>query len=344
MTTGVGSTPPAGEHQRSRLKHGPAQLFARGLGFERFSGLYIGGTLILVFGLWVPDTFLTVATLKTVATQQAITAILALALLLPMAAGAFDLSVGHMMGFALVLVCWFQSAYAMNPVFAVVLALAVGAIVGVVNAIVVVRFRVNSFIATLGMSSVLNAMIFYVTDGQQVTVGISRRFTDFGRYQFYGIPSPVLFLVGLSIVIWFITEYRPLGRKLYATGGNPTAAKLSGIRTSRLVLASLIASGVIAATAGIIFGAQIGSASLSAGPPFLLPAFAAVFLGSTQIVNGRANVLGTLVAVYVLAIGVQGLLLVGVPLWVSDLFNGAALILAVALSVGRGRKVTSGSI
>jgi ribose transport system permease protein len=176
-----------------------------------------------------------------------------------------------------------------------------------------------------------------VSDNQQITTGISTDFIEFGQGTFLHVPLPVVYLAALALIIGFVTEFRPLGRKLYATGGNELAARLSGVRTDRLVIASLLLSGAIAALAGVIFAASIGSASLSAGPPFLLPAFAAVFLGSTQIHPGRANVLGTLVAVAVLGTGVKGLLLVGAQFWVSDLFNGITLIAAVALAVRRGR-------
>ena len=312
-------------------------------GFDRFSGLYVWALLIVIFGLWVPDTFLTVQTLRNIASQEAITAMLALGLLIPLAAGAYDLSIGAMLGLALVLVTYFQSVLSWSPLLAIVATLAAGAIVGVLNGLVVVGLRVNSFIATLGMSSILTALIFWVSGGQQITTNIPQGFKDLGRTEVASIPLPVIYLAVLVLVLWIVMEWRPLGRKLYATGGNPVAARLSGVRTDRLVFLSLICSATIAALAGIVFGARIGSASLTAGPPFLLPAFAAVFLGSTQIRNGRANVLGTLIAVYLLATGVKGLLLVGVPLWVSDLFHGVTLIGAVALAVGRGRSLTSGS-
>jgi ribose transport system permease protein len=330
------------ESRPSRARSGFDFLWRHGFGLDRFSGLYLWAILLIVFGLKETNTFWTITTLKTVATQQSFTAILALALLVPMAAGAYDLSVGYTMGFALVLVCWFQSAYAFSPALSIVITFAIAILIGVANGFVVVGLRVNSFIATLGMSSILNAMIYYVPNGQQVSTGISNAFTSIGRAQPLGVPSPVWFLLGVALVIFFVTEYRPIGRKLYATGGNSVAARLTGIPTSRLIFASLIVSAFVAAIAGMLFGSEVGSASLDAGPPFLLPAFAAVFLGSTQIRPGRPNVLGTLIAVYVLATGVQGLILLNLPLWIRDLFNGVALILAVALAVSRGRTVTTG--
>lgn len=314
-----------------RLRHRSVNL-----GLHRFSGLYVLAVIIVTFGIWVPDTFLTTQTLKSVASQQAVVAILALALLVPLAAGAFDLSVGAMLGLGVVLVCKFQSD-GMDFMLAIALTVAVGASVGAINAFVIVFLRVDSFIATLGTSSILGAMVYWVSGNQQIVTGISTQFVQLGQAAVWGIPLPVVYLAVLATLLLYLMEYRPLGRKLYATGGNEVAARLSGVQTDRLVAFSLILSGAIAALAGVIFAANIGSGSLTAGPPFLLPAFAALFLGSTQIHNGRVNVLGTLVAIYVLGAGVKGLLLVGAPFWVGDLFDGIALIAAVALAVQRGK-------
>lgn len=310
----------------------------RNFGFDRYSGLYVLAAIIITFGIWTPETFLTAQTLKAVASQQAVVAILALALLAPLAAGIYDLSVGAMLGFAVVLVTTLQSMGLSFPL-AILLTLCVGAAVGAVNSILIIVFRINSFIATLGMSSILGAMVYWVSGNQPIVSGISPGFVRLGQGDLWGIPLPFVYLLLLAALVLFVMEYRPLGRRLYATGGNEISARLSGVRTDRMVVFSLLFSGTIAAFAGVVFAAIIGSGSLTAGPPFLLPAFAAVFLGSTQIRNGRANVLGTLLAVYVLGLGVKGLLLVGAEFWVSDLFNGVALIAAVALAVRRGQRM-----
>lgn len=307
------------------------------LGLDRFSGFYVLAAIIITFGVWAPNTFLTTQTLRSVASQQAVVAILALALLAPLAAGIYDLSVGAMLGLSVVLVTKMQSM-GVDFRLAIVLTLAIGAVVGAVNSFLIIFFRVNSFIATLGMSSVLLAMVYWVSGNEQIVEGISPDFVRLGQGSLLGVPLPFVYLLIVAAALLFLTELRPLGRQLYATGGNEISARLSGVRTDRMIAVSLVLSGTIAALAGVIFAAVIGSGSLSAGPPFLLPAFAAVFLGSTQIRKGRANVLGTLLAVYVLGLGVKGLLLVGAPFWVSDLFNGMTLVAAVALAARRGQR------
>jgi ribose transport system permease protein len=142
----------------------------------------------------------------------------------------------------------------------------------------------------------------------------------------------------LAAVIYIVIEYLPVGRYLYASGGNPLAARLAGVRVDRIVFGSLVASSLVAGFAGVVLAARIGTASPDIGPSYLLPAFSAVFLGSTQIKPGRVNVLGTLIAIYLLATGVKGLQLAGAPSYTNNLFNGAALIIAVALAARSARK------
>src|SRR3954454_2509804 len=203
---------------------------------------------------------------------------------------------------------------------------------------VVVRFRVDSFIATLGMSQILAAATLYISANKQIVGVLSPTFLEFGRKEVLGIPVVVYYLVALALIIWYVLELTPLGRHMFATGANPEAARLSGVRTDRMVWGSLVTSAVISGIAGLVFGAEVGSFSNSFGPPLLFPAFAAVFFGATQI-KRRPNVWGALLAVYTLAFGVKGLQLAfqdGVY-WITPTFNGLALLVAVSLATRTGR-------
>ena len=137
----------------------------------------------------------------------------------------------------------------------------------------------------------------------------------------------------LALIAWYLLEHAPFGRRLQATGAGPEAARLAGINTDRMVFAGLVASSLAATIGGILITSQIGSVSPTIGSGYLLPVFAAVFLGTTQIKVGRFNVWGTIVAIYLLATGVKGLQLGGGEGWITDAFNGAALLLAVSLAV-----------
>lgn len=303
-------------------------------GIHRFSAVYLLGAIFLIFSLWIPETFLSSVTLKSVTADQVTVAILALGALVPLAAGAFDLSIGSTMAFSLVLLSWLQQRTSIGIVESILIALAACALVGVVNGFLVVRLRVNSFIATLGMGQVLAAAALYTSSNQQIVGVFSSGFVRAGRRDVAGVPIVVLYLAVLALVAWYVLEWTPLGRRLFATGFNAEAAQLSGVHTDRVVWASFVVSGFVAGLAGVIFGAKVGSFSNSFGEPLLLPAFAAIFLGATQV-KQRPNVIGTILAVYTLAFGVKGLqLAVGAGVyWITPLFNGVALLLAVGFAV-----------
>ena len=324
------------EHPHAAEQEKPRRRFS--LGMDRFSGLYVWAALIIIFGIWVPDTFLRVNTLTIILGDQAITAMLALGIIIPLAAGVFDLSFAGVAGVAVAVTAWAQ-VEGYNPAVAALLALLVATAIGAVNGFVVVKLKVNSFIATLGMSSLLLALTYWITDGVQIVSGFADWFLDLGTLQIIGIPLPFYAMVVLAIVVYIVIEYLPIGRYLYASGGNPVAARLAGVRVDRIVFGSLVVSSLVAGLAGVVLAARLGTASPDIGPSYLLPAFSAVFLGSTQIKPGRVNVIGTLIAIYLLATGVKGLQLAGAPVYVDDLFNGAALIIAVALAARSARKV-----
>ena len=303
-------------------------------GFDRFSGLYLGALFIVVFGIWTPDTFLTTSTLHSVAAQQAVTGMVALAILIPLAAGLYDLSVGACANVCgiLAVVLMNNEGWAMLP--AAGAGVALGVAIGFTNAFIVVKLGVNSFIATLGMGSVLAATQVIVSSNSQPIPPSSTAWNDLTQTDVFGFQIVVVYLLGLALILWWLTAHTPVGRYLYAIGGNPEAARLSGVRIERYTTFALVTSATIAGFAGVMFSSLNGP-SLNFGATLLLPAFAAAFLGSTQLTPGRFNVWGTLLAIYVLATGVQGLQLVSGASWLSDMFNGVALIIAVALSIQR---------
>jgi ribose transport system permease protein len=178
---------------------------------------------------------------------------------------------------------------------------------------------------------VLLAMIAWISDSQQI-LNLPNGFSKIGNGQLFGLSYPVYAMLVISVVLWYVLEHTAVGRRIYATGGNIESAALAGVRTSRTILFAAIVGGVVSAIAGILESAQLDSGDPTIGPGFLLPAIAAVVLGSTQFRGGRNNVWGTVVAAYVLATGVMGLQLAGAPVWIPDLFDGMALLIAVAMA------------
>ncbi|HET7050621.1 MAG TPA: ABC transporter permease [Solirubrobacteraceae bacterium] len=307
-------------------------------GFDRFSGLYLWALFIIVFGIWVPNEFLTTSTLHSVAAQQAVTGMVALAVLIPLSAGLYDLSVGATANLSGILTVVLLNNHHWGVVPAILAGIVCGMAVGVVNSLVIVKLGVNSFIATLGMSSILSAMLVIVSSNSQPLPPTSTAWNNFTQTTIAGFQIVVLYLIILGFILWWLLAHTPVGRYLYAVGGNTEAARLSGVRINRWSTCSLLISATIAGLAGVMFSSLNGP-SLNFGPTLLLPAFAAAFLGSTQLTPGRFNVWGTLLAIYVLATGVQGLQLVSGASWLSDMFNGVALIVAVALSIKRSPSV-----
>jgi ribose transport system permease protein len=310
-------------------------------GFDRFSGLYLWAVFIIVFSIWAPSSFLTSATLHSIASEQAVSGMIALAVLVPIVCGHYDLSVGANANLCGITAILFQVQLHWSLPLAIIASVLVGAFVGAVNALIVVRFQVSSFIATLGMGSILAAVLIIVTGNSQPQPVVSKSWNNLTQTSIGGFQIVVFYLLALALILWWFLEHTPIGRYLYASGGNPDAARLSGVRVDRWSALSLVGSGAIAGLAGVLFTSQTGP-SLTFGETLLLPAFAAVFLGSTQLQPGRFNVWGSLIAIYVLATGVQGLQLVSGQQWLSDMFDGVALILAVALAVNRQRANRSG--
>jgi ribose transport system permease protein len=305
-------------------------------GLDRFSGLYLGLLFIVIFGLWEPGLFFARATLDTVASAQAVSGMVALAVLVPLATGVYDLSVGANINLSALVVIVLMDNNHWSPWAAVGAAIAVSLVIGVVNGFIVVKLRVNSFIATLGTSSIILAVQGIVAPSQPSPPS-STGFADLSTWSFGGFQIVVVYLFVMALIVWWFLEHTPTGRFLYAVGGNSEAARLSGVNVGRLQWSSLIISGFITGIAAIFYASQFGP-SLTFGPTLLLPAFAAAFLGSTQLKPGRVNVWGTIIAIYVLAIGVQGMQFVTSHEWISDMFNGVALVGAVAFATWRQRR------
>ena len=301
------------------------------LSFRRLSAVYIFVALFAVFAVLEPDTFLTAGTWRSLLDGQALVAMAAVGLMIPVAAGVFDLAIGAEVGLACIVVSYLLVTQGMSPIPAVVVALLVGACIGLFSGFLVAVVGLDSFIATLGVSSVVAALTVWVSGGSQI-LNLPPGFASFATERLFGITYPVYLMLLVALVVWYVMENTPVGRQVYATGGNEAAAVLAGVNTRLVRVLALVCCGTIASLVGVLLASRLGTGDPTIGPSYLLPAFSAVFLGSTQFKAGRFNVWGTVVAVYVLAVGVTGLQLAGAPVWIPQFFNGAALLLAVALA------------
>jgi ribose transport system permease protein len=331
----VESPPPQADPPR-------AQGLAQDLAFDRIGAVYVWLGIVVLFSLWVPETFPNLATAKQILNANAITALAALSITIPLAARVFDLSFAFVMTLTGVVVAHLIAKDGVPVVPAIALALGVGVGVGVINAVVVVVMRIDSFIATLATGSLIAALITMVTNEVPITdAKLGDAFAKIGQTSVGGITLSVFYCAVVALSIWYLLEHTATGRRLYATGFNPDAARLAGVRVDRLRFLSLVVSGGLAGATGIVLASTLGSGSPTAGSPYLLPAFAAAFLGATQLKHGRFNAGGTLIAVLLLGTGVTGLALANAPQWAGDMFVGVVLIASLALT-GLQRRTTAG--
>jgi ribose transport system permease protein len=317
-----------------------AQRLAHGLAFDRIGAVYVWLGIIVLFSLWVPETFPSLDTAKQILNANAITALAAMSITIPLAARVFDLSFAGVMTLTGVAVAHLIAKDGIPVVPAIAIALAIGLGIGVINAVVVVVMRIDSFIATLATGSLIAALVTMVTNEVPITDAmLGGDFAKIGQTSIDGFTLAVVYCAVVAIGIWHLLEHTATGRRLYATGFNPDAARLAGVRIDRLRFVSLVASGGLAGATGIILASTLGSGSPTAGTPYLLPAFAAAFLGATQLKHGRFNAGGTIIAVLLLGTGVTGLALANAPQWAGDMFVGVVLIAARALT-GLQRRTT----
>jgi ribose transport system permease protein len=293
-------------------------------------GVLIG--FVILFSILRPHTFPTGENAKTLVSTQSVLAILALATMVPLIAGEFDLSVGNNLSFSAILTAKLVGDGMAIPL-AIAIVLLAGVTIGIFNSILVLRINISAFIGTLGTGVLLAGFASWIAGGATVFEGIGPGFRSIGNDTLFGaIPIGGVYVLVIALVLWFLFEQTPFGRQMYATGSGREAARLAGIPTERRVFAGFVIGGLLAAAAGILYTAKLGSATPGVGDSYLLPAFAAAYLGSTTIKAGRFNPWGTLIGVLLLAVGTTGLQLMGAQNYVSDLFNGSALIIAVGVA------------
>lgn len=288
--------------------------------------------LIGIFSLTNPSTFPTLDNFQVIAGSNSITLILALASLPPLIGGDFDLSVGYTLEIGSVVMAWLTYRHGVNLWLAILLTLAVGALIGLVNGLLVTKVGVSSFIATIGVGSVLAGISLQITNGAVIINGLPQGLLNFAQTNSAGVPNVTWVAAGVVVVYWLVFEHTPYGRRLLAIGLSRRSTELLGMRVAAMRASAFVIAGVMSAFAGILDLGRVGSASSGVGPDFLLPAVAAAFLGATTITIGRFNVLGTVIAVILVAVGVSGLELNGVANWVQPIYDGGLLVIAVGSS------------
>jgi len=287
----------------------------------------------LIIGFWIalPDTFGQWRTVQTLLVTQTVAGILALAVIFPLVIGEFDLSIGMIAGFTALIVAYLNGPGHWNTAGTLAVGLLVGPTLGLINGLLISQLHIDALIATLAVATLLQGSAIAVSTNN-VATDPNRKLTSWAQTMILGqIPVTAIYLLAVALTVWFLIDVTAWGRYLRVVGANRRSALLIGLPVARLRLTAFVVAGLLAGVAGVVNTMQIGSASQSDGAPLLLPAYAAAFVGATTIKPGRFNVLGTLLAVFLLAVGITGIQLLGGPEWVQYIFNGTALVVAVVL-------------
>jgi len=313
--------------------------------------------IIVVFSILSPN-YLTTNNLLTMASHVAVYALLAIGMLLVILNGGIDLTVGSTLGLSGIIAGFlmkgvhvgFLGDKTLFPAVwvVVILAIAVGAVIGLVNGVLVSRFKVAPFVATLGMLYVVRGIALLMTngltynnlDGDPALGNTGFNWLGFNRIA--NVPIGVVVMVVVAVVVSVLLHRSVFGRWLYASGGNERAAELSGVPVRRVKVWVYVASGACAAIAGLILSSELTSASPTAGTSYELTAIAAVVIGGAALTGGRGNVRGTLLGGFVIGFLSDGLVIVGVSAYWQTVFTGAVIIFAVLLNAiqYRGRRKT----
>jgi ribose transport system permease protein len=330
--TAIASGPDPTPHERSGAGSGGPQLKDLVRSFlSRGSLLVTWGVLILVFAIWEPKDFLQLGTFQTIFSSPVQLIFLCLALVITFAVGEFDLSVAAVMGLSGTVVTLLTVNHGWNPWLASVVAIAAGGVVGVVNGTLIVHAKVNAIVVTLGVGTCITGVAQWSTSLNTIS-GLPASFSKMAIFGIGGISISFFYGLALTLALAYVLVATPLGLRMSFVGSNPEVARLAGVRVNRIRLGSYVASALISGLGGVILAATLGGFDPSSSPNYLLPAFAAVFLGTAAIQPGKFNPVGAFIGIYFLQTGIVGLQLAGLGGYIENLFYGATLVIAVTIS------------
>ena len=332
-TTGQAPEPPTASGARSaRMRELVRSALARG-------GVLIAFAIMIgAFSLARPETFPTLDNAESILLNAAPGMIIALGLTVVLAMGDFDLSIGSMVGLAAgaAVAMMVDNGYDWRVV--ILLVLGIGAIVGVANGFLVAVLGGNSFIMTLGMATILTGVEYAFTSQAVVFQGVPPQYVEIGAGEWLGLSHQIWIALVVAIVLWIMLDATEPGRFMYAIGGNPEAARLSGIRTRTLRIVGFVIVALAATVVGILISSAGGGYTPNPGQYLLLPAYAGAFLGAACFRPGEFNIPGTVVGVLFLGTIATGLTLLNLQTYLINLVQGAILVVAVLLSTVAARR------
>ena len=283
------------------------------------------------YGAIMPHKFLGVSTLQTIFGSQSALLFLAVSALCTFVVGEFDLSFASVMGLSATIIPVLSTLHHVNLVLACGVSLLAALGCGLLNAFFIVKLKVPSLIVTLGTASLFLGLAELISSSTIVSVS-SPTFSKIAHRDFLGLPLSFYYGLVLCAAFAYILTWMPIGRHIVFVGASREVARLAGINVDRIRAGSYIVASLIAGLAGILLVATVGGFDPTASSSYLLPALAAVFLGTAIVMPGQFNPLGTFFGIYFLETGILGLQLLGYTGWVQDAFYGAGLVLAVSVA------------
>jgi len=306
---------------------------------ERFGLVIVWLATIAFFGALRPDSFLSWSTFSTIFGSQAVLVVATLGLIIPLTSGDFDLSIASVLTLSSMMIAVMNVNLGIDLWICIVAVLAMALATGLVNGFFTLYFRIHSLIVTLGIGTFLHGITLWISDSMTISGIAGGLVAAVIGTRLFGIPLAFYYALALCAATWYVFARTAAGRRLLFVGRGREVARLSGVPVDGVRRGALVASSLFGAVAGIMYAGTTGAADPSSGMTFLLPAFAAAFLGATCIDPGRFNPWGSMLAVYFLITGITGLSVLGISTFVQDLFYGGALVVAVTLSqIVRGRE------
>ncbi|CAM3776342.1 ABC transporter permease [Cohnella lubricantis] len=309
----------------------------------KYGALVFIGVIVLFFSIY-NEFFFTYSNLTDILRSISIVTFIAIGVTISLTVDGFDMSVGSTVSLSTVVTATMMVWYEMPLVVVIIAPLVVGAIVGLINAFLIVKIRIPDMLATFAVMYIISGVHktytkgyaiynhMQMTDGSKAPGEMYKDFLWIGQGELLGIPFPVILMIIAVIAVHLFFKYTRWGRQMVMTGGNEEAARLSGLRVKRVRTYAYIASGVMAAIGGIIFAARVGSGQIDAGSPMLMEAVAAVFVGYSVLGAGRPNVIGTFVGAVLIGVLVNGLTMLHIEYYVNDIVKGGVLVLALAVT------------
>ena len=306
--------------------------------FWQSLGMTVVLIVLCIFMAFLAPHFLTFRNVINVARQVSINAILAAGMTFVILTGGIDLSVGSALAVAGVISVWLTTNSGLSPALAVLAGIAIGAVCGMLNGVLISKFKLSPFIVTLGALTYLRGFA-YVTTGAYPIINENLGFGFLGQGSIGFLPWPVIIALLVFVIGYIVLKRTVFGRRIYAIGGNEQAARLSGMNVDWVLIWVYTISGMCAGIAGIIFSARLLSAQPTGGDGYELDAIAAVILGGTSFTGGVGSIVGTVIGALIIGVLNNGLVLMNVPFFYQLIIKGAVIIVAILLDRIRSSRV-----